>query len=201
MPSIRKKFAGFIRQFSNPSTSDCLDSSAGAHPPKSLSNLDSSGCFIQRYLQGESRLKQPDILFGRTGQELPCLRLCSLQNHVVAAHTGPDSGLTSVNQGSQNAHVTSLDPDVSYIDSDDEPNASAALSTPPGKYRHSSSESTHFPRTCVLDLSSRYANTDFSLLSIFFWGVVVARNGFYFHVFECRLWYVMEHRPRKGRIN
>jgi len=67
----------------------------------------------------ESRLKQPDILFGRTGQELPCLRLCQLQSETIAAHTGPTGGLLSVNRGQKN-HVTSTDPDVSFIDSDDE---------------------------------------------------------------------------------
>jgi len=67
----------------------------------------------------ESRLKQPDILFGRTGQELPCLRLCPLQSETIAAHTGPTGGLLSVNRG-QKSHVTSTDPDVSFIDSDDD---------------------------------------------------------------------------------
>lgn len=64
-------------------------------------------------------MKQPDILFGRTGQELPCLRLCSLQSEIIATHTGPDGGLTTVNRG-QRGHVTSQDPDVSYIDSEDD---------------------------------------------------------------------------------
>lgn len=67
----------------------------------------------------ESRLKQPDILFGRTGQELPCLRICPLQADVIATHTGPDGGLTTVNRGVR-GHVTSQDPDVIFIDSEDE---------------------------------------------------------------------------------
>lgn len=91
-----------------------------ANQMKPLHTSDSNtGCFIQRYLNGESRLKQPDILFGRTGQELPCLRLCSLQSEIIATHTGPDGGLTTVNRG-QRGHVTSQDPDVSYIDSEDD---------------------------------------------------------------------------------
>lgn len=64
-------------------------------------------------------MKQPDILFGRTGQELPCLRLCPLQSDIVSAFTGPDGGLTTVNRG-QRGHVTSQDPDVAYIDSDED---------------------------------------------------------------------------------
>lgn len=73
----------------------------------------------------ESRLKQPDILFGRTGQELPCLRLCPFQGDIIATHTGPDGGLTTVNRG-QRGHVTSQDPDVSYIDSEEDATAPAA---------------------------------------------------------------------------
>lgn len=112
-----------MRQFSNPTASESLTDDGSQPPPYSASIIGGeNGCFIRRYLQGESRTKQPDILFGRTGQELPCLRLCPLQNLVVAAHTGPDNGLMSVNQGAQNAHVTSQDLDVSYIDSDDESN-------------------------------------------------------------------------------
>ncbi len=64
-------------------------------------------------------MKQPDILFGRTGQELPCLRLCPLQGDIIATHTGPDGGLTTVNRG-QRGHVTSQDPDVSFIDSEED---------------------------------------------------------------------------------
>lgn len=117
MPSIKQKFAGFFRQISNSGGGECLEN---ANQMKPLHTSDSNtGCFIQRYLNGESRLKQPDILFGRTGQELPCLRLCSLQSEIIATHTGPDGGLTTVNRG-QRGHVTSQDPDVSYIDSEDD---------------------------------------------------------------------------------
>lgn len=64
-------------------------------------------------------MKQPDILFGRTGQELPCLRLCSLEPEVIASFTGPDGGLMTVNRG-EKKHVDIHDPDVQFIDSDDE---------------------------------------------------------------------------------
>lgn len=96
MPSIKQKFAGFLRQISNPSGAENVENSNTSRIPNSESN---TGCFIQRYLNGESRLKQPDILFGRTGQELPCLRLCPLQSETIAAHTGPTGGLLSVNRG------------------------------------------------------------------------------------------------------
>ena len=68
----------------------------------------------------ESRLKQPDILYGRTGQELPCLKLSCLQDELIAVHTGPDGGLTTVNKG-EKGHVTSQDPSLVFIDSEDEP--------------------------------------------------------------------------------
>jgi len=70
----------------------------------------------------ESRLKQPDILYGRTGQELPCLKICTMLNEVIAVDTGPDGGLTTVNRGKKK-HITSQDPSLSYIDSEEEPAA------------------------------------------------------------------------------
>ena len=66
----------------------------------------------------ESRLKQPDILYGRTGQELPCLKICSMLDEVIAVDTGPDGGLTTVNRGKKK-HLTSQDPSLSYIDSEE----------------------------------------------------------------------------------
>lgn len=117
MPSIKQKFAGFLRHLSTPSTNDILEPSL----PKSPS-IESNPCFIQRYLNGESRLKQPDILYGRTGQELPCLKICTMLNEVIAVDTGPDGGLTTVNRGKKK-HITSQDPSLSYIDSEEEPAA------------------------------------------------------------------------------
>lgn len=71
-------------------------------------------------MSSESRLKQPDILYGRTGQELPCVRLNCLQDEIIAVHTGPDGGLTTVNKR-EKGHVTSQDPSLVFIDSEDEP--------------------------------------------------------------------------------
>ena len=80
-------------------------------------------------LNSESRLKQPDILYGRTGQELPCIKICSMLNEVIAVDTGPDGGLTTVNRGKKK-HLTSQDPSLSYIDSEEEPVA------PPRESKH-----------------------------------------------------------------
>lgn len=113
MPSIKEKFAGFLRQLSTHSSGDILEPSL----PKSPS-IEGNACFIQRYLNGESRLKQPDILYGRTGQELPCLKICSMLDEVIAVDTGPDGGLTTVNRGKKK-HLTSQDPSLSYIDSEE----------------------------------------------------------------------------------
>jgi len=116
MPSIKQKFAGFLRQLSAPTNvGDILESSL----PKSPS-VESNACFIQRYLNGESRLKQPDILYGRTGQELPCIKISAMLDEVIAVDTGPSGGLTTVNRGKKN-HVTSQDPSLAFIDSEEEP--------------------------------------------------------------------------------
>lgn len=83
----------------------------------------------------ESRMKQPDILFGRTGQELPCLRVSPLQSDVIAAYTGPDGGLTTVNRG-ERKHVDSHDPDVLFIDSEDEAANNVPATAPVGRFSH-----------------------------------------------------------------
>ena len=48
---------------------------------------------------------------------------------IIATHTGPDGGLTTVNRG-QRGHVTSQDPDVSFIDSEeDSPSSQTTAAT------------------------------------------------------------------------
>lgn len=99
-------------------------------------------------------MKQPDILFGRTGQELPCLRLCPLQGDIIATHTGPDGGLTTVNRG-QRGHVTSHDPDVSFIDSEED-----ASQPPATKNSESTSNTSKFKLYYIVgSLSQKFVPT------------------------------------------
>lgn len=48
MPSIKQKFAGFLRQISHPGSGE----NENANTPKSPSADSGTGCFIQRYLNG-----------------------------------------------------------------------------------------------------------------------------------------------------
>ncbi|KAG8235342.1 hypothetical protein J437_LFUL015850, partial [Ladona fulva] len=146
MPSLRKKVTEFLRQLSannnvhfDPETSDTKDEKA-------------SGCFIQRYLNGEhkgglgpntttDRGKSVVYHGGRDGADLPVLRLKIPQPEVFAAFTGPDGGLTTVNRGGGAAgdgnyrgverHLSTEDPDVDFIDDGKDEGASQA--TEPSK--------------------------------------------------------------------
>lgn len=85
--------------------------------PRSLTQDFSSGCFITRYLDGlETKQEGPAILHGRNPEELPVRQLGNFQEcrNVIAAHSGPDNGLTTVNV--QQRHLSINDIDIDYID-------------------------------------------------------------------------------------
>ncbi|KAK3923393.1 PP2C-like domain-containing protein [Frankliniella fusca] len=113
MPSLRKKVSSFIRQLSvaNQQRENVLSD------PRSSTDTQ-NGCFIQRYLSGQDmRRMAPTILHGRNPHELPPKALgepASGPDSIVAALTGPDGGLTTVNR--KQRHITTSDPDVDFID-------------------------------------------------------------------------------------
>lgn len=136
MSYIRQKVVGFIRNFSTP------------HDSKD--DLNSTNCFIQRYLKGYvpivisvvvymsfisysvpnsifffNRIQrkdiyrnEPEILHGRTPQELPPREIGCLNDVLINAITGPAGGLTTVNK--EKMHISISDPDVHFIDGADE---------------------------------------------------------------------------------
>ncbi|KAF0291171.1 PP2C-like domain-containing protein [Amphibalanus amphitrite] len=113
MPSnIKKRFAGFLRQLS--SNSHC------AAADQSVADLrgNTDGCFITKYLNGELSRSEVAIDHARDAAQLPEQRIGPLQPTVVAAYTGPAGGLTAVPHRAQ--PVTSSEPGINYIDSDDE---------------------------------------------------------------------------------
>ncbi|XP_006616410.1 PP2C-like domain-containing protein CG9801 [Apis dorsata] len=121
MPSLRKKVAGFMRQLSISNLAGAVENiSQGEqtlHSPRSLTQDFTSGCFITRYLDGlETKQEGPAILHGRNPEELPTRQLGNFQEDkdIVAAHTGPDNGLTTVNI--QQRHLSINDIDIDYID-------------------------------------------------------------------------------------
>lgn len=62
----------------------------------------------------EIRRNEPDILHGRSPQELPPRSIGKLSHVIFYAMTGPDGGLTTVNK--QEKHVSTSDPDIHFID-------------------------------------------------------------------------------------
>ncbi|XP_076242187.1 PP2C-like domain-containing protein CG9801 [Calliopsis andreniformis] len=121
MPSLRKKVAGFMRQLSISNLAGAIENVGQGEQtlrsPRSLTQDFSSGCFITRYLDGlETKQEGPAILHGRNPEELPIRQLGNFQGkkEVLAAHTGPDNGLTTVN--SQEKHLSINDIDIDYID-------------------------------------------------------------------------------------
>lgn len=64
----------------------------------------------------EVKRDHPDILFGKSCQELPVHGIASLSQEILAAHTGPKGGLTRVNRAGH--HVKADDPEISFIDED-----------------------------------------------------------------------------------
>lgn len=62
----------------------------------------------------ERHRNEPNILHGRTPQELPPRTIGNLIYPVLCAITGPDGGLTTVNK--QEKHVSVSDPDIHFID-------------------------------------------------------------------------------------
>ena len=124
MPSIKKKVAGFIRQFSS---SDSKQPSSRERPRsrgagrarkvRSPPAFQSEKCFIQRYLGGEARPEAPPIEYGKTGYQLSCQQVAKLNPEVFAAFTGPGGGLTCIKRNVV-VEERPRPEDIDYIDLD-----------------------------------------------------------------------------------
>ena len=126
MPSIKKKVAGFIRQFSS---SDSKQPSSRERPRsrgagggrarkvRSPPPFQSEKCFIQRYLGGETRPEAPPIEYGKTGYQLSCQQVGKLNPEVFAAFTGPGGGLTCIKRNVV-VEESKRPEDIDYIDLD-----------------------------------------------------------------------------------
>ena len=107
MPSIKKRVTGFIRQLSAPSGNGSNIGNAKNKPEIKVTSATitdeafhakaaQSGCFIQKYLDGETHGSGPQIYSGKTGHDLPVFPIKDLDLEVFATFTGPDGGLTSI---------------------------------------------------------------------------------------------------------
>jgi len=111
MPGFRQKVAGFIRQLSNNPT-ETRTPDQGVPSP-------ANECFIQKYLNGDNcDREEPKILHGRKPQQLPPKPIGTLYHTILAAVTGPNGGLTTVNR--KRRHLSISDPDVRFIDNTEE---------------------------------------------------------------------------------
>jgi hypothetical protein len=64
----------------------------------------------------EPHRSQPNILHGRTPQELPPRTIGTLSYPVLCAMTGPEDGLTAVNKNKKHLDLSANDPDIDFID-------------------------------------------------------------------------------------
>ncbi|XP_043271457.1 PP2C-like domain-containing protein CG9801 isoform X2 [Venturia canescens] len=133
MPSLRKRVVGFMRQLSISNLTAAVESIGqgehGLQTPRSPQVDIPGGCFVTRYLNGqEQKSEGPVILHGRNPEELPCKPLGIVSDEeedVIAALTGPDRGLTTVNL--KQRHLSISDPDVDYIDILDQSDQNATV--------------------------------------------------------------------------
>lgn len=72
----------------------------------------------QLFFSRETNREEPKIVHGRTAYDLPPRSLGIISKPVVTAMTGPNGGLTTVNQ--RERHLSISDPDVRFIDGLDE---------------------------------------------------------------------------------
>lgn len=135
MPSIKKRVTGFIRQFSAPNNAANPSEAKKTKPEIKVTSATItdeafhkkaavSGCFIQKYLNGESHQSGPPIFWGKTGHDLPVFHIVNdLDPEVFATYTGPDGGLTSVSKLEDKLNVSMQEADDSedfdFIDVED----------------------------------------------------------------------------------
>ncbi|XP_018014825.1 uncharacterized protein LOC108671765, partial [Hyalella azteca] len=140
-PSFKKKFVDLFRHISHPGSNgkDGREHLAPSRPDT----------FINKYLLGESRGAQPQILSGRSCDDLPPVRIGRMPCQVYSAFTGPGGGLASVNCIAPTLNIS--DQDVDFIDEDaglpdDQPNAYVTCQRPPPRKSPFSDMAMYFRR-------------------------------------------------------
>lgn len=73
---------------------------------------------VKYFFSRETNREEPKIVHGRTAYDLPPRSLGIISKPIVTAMTGPNGGLTTVNQ--RERHLSISDPDVHFIDVMDE---------------------------------------------------------------------------------
>ncbi|KAK5969575.1 hypothetical protein GCK32_019605, partial [Trichostrongylus colubriformis] len=96
MPSsfLRRHVRGFLRgKFSpSPSLDDPPDGECDPPTPSNEQQSFLSQCHLAG-IDGR-RLDFPEVYFGKTGLDIPCIQLECFDTDIFASYTGPDGGLT-----------------------------------------------------------------------------------------------------------
>uniref|UniRef100_A0A915D3Q7 Uncharacterized protein n=1 Tax=Ditylenchus dipsaci TaxID=166011 RepID=A0A915D3Q7_9BILA len=111
---LKKRVRSLLRTtFSAPSTDSCLDdvlddkyspedeNRAGIAPSASSEDFSPVASTIyERILNGKNgrRVEVPEVYAGKTGLDLPVIHLARLSSDIRSCYTGPDGGLTKVQQ-------------------------------------------------------------------------------------------------------
>ncbi|KAH9517961.1 hypothetical protein DERF_008573 [Dermatophagoides farinae] len=82
-----------------------------------LTDGETKGCFINRYLDGHLIKNHPDIISGKTCYDMPVKEIELLETNIVAAFTGPNDGLRTINSSTKPFDVP-LDDGIDFIDED-----------------------------------------------------------------------------------
>ncbi|CAG0920780.1 unnamed protein product [Notodromas monacha] len=103
---------GYNHSYASPSSSVAVS--------EALKNIP-EGDFIRRYINGERRGTQPEVICSPQGTGLPSVEIGKLSVKIIAADTGPGPGVTAVGLKSRN--LSTHENDLEFIDgcdSDDE---------------------------------------------------------------------------------
>ncbi|KAI1714733.1 protein phosphatase 2C domain-containing protein [Ditylenchus destructor] len=142
---LRKRVRSLLRTtFSAPSADSCLDSDGldkydcGSGAPLALprsasteEEFSESSTIYERILNGKNgrKVNTPEVYSGKTGLDLPVIHLDKLSSEIRSCYTGPDGGLTKVQQMRQQPIVKmanlddelslSMEEELDEVDEDD----------------------------------------------------------------------------------
>ncbi|RZC33263.1 PP2C-like domain-containing protein, partial [Asbolus verrucosus] len=120
MPSLRKRVSSYFRQLSF------------HNEPRDKRHNINENSFVTKYLQGHITLREgPPIIYGKNPTDLPNYELGEYETgsgSILGCYSGPKGGLTTVKRTEK--HLSVPDPDIDFIDTQDENVLPAAKKSP-----------------------------------------------------------------------